>query len=50
MITSYILYQNGFPALYLAASMGHVDMVRLLLDKGADVNGMSYVSDLIFRS
>ena len=44
---SFTLYQIGSTALHGAASMGHVDMVRLLLDKGADVNSRDIVSDMI---
>jgi hypothetical protein len=29
---------QGFTALHIAAKLGHVDMVKLLLNKGADIN------------
>ena len=37
IFTSY-LYQTGVSALYWAARNGHCHTVRLLLDRGADVN------------
>ena len=44
---SFTLYQYGFTALDWAAVYGHIDVARLLLDKGADVNSRDNVSDMI---
>jgi len=30
--------QDGMAALYCASAMGHLEMVRLLLEKGADID------------
>ena len=44
---SFTLYQIGITALQGAAVYGHIDVTRLLLDKGADVNSINKVSDMI---
>ena len=44
---SFTLYQYGLTALHWAAAGGHTDVTRLLLDKGADVNSINKVSDMI---
>ena len=44
---SFTLYQIGFSALHCAAIRGYIDVTRLLLDKGADVNSRDNVSDMM---
>lgn len=41
----HILLQNGFTPLYMAAQEGHVDVVRTLLNKGANQQCTTEVSD-----
>ena len=40
-------YQSRRTALHCAASSGHTEVARLLLDRGADVNSEDKVSDMI---
>ena len=47
LMTSFILYQMGRTALHYAAMYGHIDVMRLLLDKGADVHSRDKVSYMI---
>ena len=49
LIMSFILYQWGVTALHCAAFKGHVDVARLLLEKGAYVNSIDNVSDMILE-
>ena len=37
-------YQNGMTALYWAADKGHLEVVRLLLERGADIQATNNVS------
>jgi len=41
----HILLQNGFTPLYMAAQEGHVDVVRTLLNKGANQQCTTEVSN-----
>ena len=41
----HILLQNGFTPLYMAAQEGHVDVVRTLLNKGANQQCTTEVRD-----
>jgi ankyrin repeat protein len=36
---------NGFTPLHYAAEYGHVDVMKLLLDHGADIEAHAEVSD-----
>ena len=47
LIMSFISYQDGRTALHIAAIKGHIEVMRLLLDKGADVKIRHNVSDMI---
>ena len=47
LIMSFILYQDGYTALHNAAMSGNIDVARLLLDRGADVNIRDKVSGMI---
>ena len=48
LIMSFISYQGGCTALHRAANHRRIEVMRLLLDKGADVNiGDKLVSDMI---
>ena len=49
LIMSFILYQWQDTALHYAAFKGHVDVARLLLEKGAYVNAIDNVSDMILE-
>ena len=42
-----IQYQWGNTALFAAANLGHIEVAKLLLDKGADVNLKDEVSEKI---
>ena len=48
LIMYWIRYQRGNTALFAASDLGHADITKLLLDKGADVNSKNNtVSDII---
>ena len=49
LIMSFILYQGGRTALHWAAMYGYIEVMRLLLDKGADVNIKDKVSGMIWE-
>ena len=38
--------QNGQTALIIAANLGHLDCVRALLERGADMEAKDYVRDV----
>ena len=40
-------YQGGCTALHHAADDGHIEVMRLLLERGADVNASNKVSNMI---
>ena len=42
-----LLLQYGWTALFYAAVKGHIEVIRLLLDREADVNSKDKVSDMI---
>ena len=44
---AFISYQDGYTALHNAAMSGNIDVARLLLDRGADVNIKDNVSGMI---
>ena len=44
---AFISYQDGRTALHIATDQGYIEVTRLLLDKGADVNIRHNVSDMI---
>ena len=37
-------YKNGYTALHLGADRGHIDVVGVLLQAGADINAKDHVS------
>ena len=41
-------YQDGCTALHHAATKGHIEVMRLLLERGADINSQNKVSDMIW--
>ena len=43
----WIRYQDGYTALQRAALEGHTDIMKLLIDGGADVNLETEVSNMI---
>ena len=43
----WIRYQDGCTALHCPAMKGHIEVMRLLLERGADVNASNKVSDMI---
>ena len=48
-VRSRLCPQNGFTSLIIAASKGHLEVVKLLLDKGANVNQMGTVRACVLR-
>ena len=46
---AFISYQDGRTALHIATDQGYIEVTRLLLDKGADVNIRHNVSDMIWE-
>ena len=42
-------YQDGCTALHHAASSGHTEVARLLLERGADINSQNKVSDMAWE-
>ena len=42
--------QDGWTALMMASEAGHMECVKVLLDKGAEVNKQNKVSDVIIHS
>ena len=45
-----ILGQDGDTALYIACQEGHVKVVKLLLDRGADIEAKTNVSYITMES
>ena len=43
-----IRHQVGWTTLHYAASSGHTEVAKLLLDRGVDVNSKDEVSDVIW--
>ena len=43
----WIRHQDGSRALHWTAMKGHIEVMRLLLERGADVNASNKVSDMI---
>jgi ankyrin repeat protein len=42
-----VIRQNGSTPLYVAAQKGHLEVCKLLLEKGADVTKAREVSDVV---
>ena len=47
MMTYHTKHQEGISALLLAAEEGHVDVMKVLIEKGADVNTQDEVIILL---
>ena len=44
----YCILQSGWTPLHCATSSGHVDIAKMLMDKGADINAVDEVSWLVW--
>jgi ankyrin repeat protein len=45
-----VIHQDGATPLYVAAQNGHLEVCKMLLDKGADVGkGMNVSTVVVFR-
>jgi ankyrin repeat protein len=42
--------QEGQGALFIASALGHIDIMRLLLDRGANMNTVNNVSQITIRA
>jgi ankyrin repeat protein len=41
-----MIMKDGFPPIMLAAIMGRIDVIKILIDAGADVDKTNKVSDV----
>ena len=48
LLCTYNIFQNQWTALHKAAENGHVEVVKVLLDAGADVNAVVKVSIYLY--